>query len=227
MEQWGNKRAREYYEATFPSYGVRPKETDSSSMIETFIRNKYEFKRYVTPGSPIPPARVTPTSAIDASFPVVVPPPTVTSSTTGGPTTNAATRSATVSSSPARANGLTDPDPFGPLPTPSTLLHRQTSEDARFAPTVLPPNAPSSSGTIDPLEAALASVGSSHEKAEDNGNSSSTATISSSSQFKAMSRIQLECMLEQEITLRKEGQSKVSPSIVSGYRYSSRSLDIV
>ncbi len=208
MEQWGNKRAREYYEATFPSYGVRPKETDSSTMIETFIRNKYEFKRYVTPGSPVPPARVTPSSAIDASFPAVVPPPAVASSTAGVPATTT-----TVSSSPARANGLTDPDPFGPLPTPSSLLQRQTSEDARFAPTVLPPNAPSSSGTVDPLQAALASVGAAHEKAEDNGNSSTT-TISSSSQFKTMSRIQLECMLEQEITLRKEGQSKVSPSTV-------------
>jgi hypothetical protein len=55
MEEWGNGRANDYYEANVPSHVIRPKEGDSVRVVEKFIREKYEFKRYLA--SSIPPKR--------------------------------------------------------------------------------------------------------------------------------------------------------------------------
>lgn len=47
MEDWGNGRANEYYEANVPPQVPRPKEGDSVRTVEKFIRDKYEFKRFI------------------------------------------------------------------------------------------------------------------------------------------------------------------------------------
>jgi len=52
MEEWGNGRANEYYEANISPQVARPKEGDSVRVVEKFIRDKYEFKRYI--GKSIP-----------------------------------------------------------------------------------------------------------------------------------------------------------------------------
>ena len=46
MEEWGNGRANLYYEANMPSHVSRPQDGDSVRMIEKFIRDKYELKKY-------------------------------------------------------------------------------------------------------------------------------------------------------------------------------------
>lgn len=53
MEEWGNKRANEYFEANMPASVIRPKEGDPVRVVERFIRDKYEHRRYVA--SSIPP----------------------------------------------------------------------------------------------------------------------------------------------------------------------------
>lgn len=53
MEEWGNKRANEYYEANLPPTVIRPKEGDPVRVVERFIRDKYELKKYI--GKTIPP----------------------------------------------------------------------------------------------------------------------------------------------------------------------------
>lgn len=55
MEEWGNKRANDYYEANMPASVVRPKEGDAVRIVERFIRDKYEHKRYIA--SSVPPVR--------------------------------------------------------------------------------------------------------------------------------------------------------------------------
>ncbi len=53
MEQWGNARANAYYEANIPPHVYRPKEGDKVRDVERYIRDKYEFKRYIA--SSVPP----------------------------------------------------------------------------------------------------------------------------------------------------------------------------
>eukprot|EP01041_Mallomonas_annulata_P012799 gene12799-26983_t len=48
MEDWGNGRAKEYYEANLPRDYLRPKENDSVRVVERFIRDKYEHKKFVS-----------------------------------------------------------------------------------------------------------------------------------------------------------------------------------
>ena len=60
MEEWGNKRANEYYEANLPAHVVRPKEGDAVRVVERFIRDKYEHKRYM---GKIPPKNSEATAA--------------------------------------------------------------------------------------------------------------------------------------------------------------------
>ena len=55
VQEWGNKRAAEYYEYHLPD-GFRRPQGDSS--LEQFIRNKYEKKLYINKAGP-PPARAT------------------------------------------------------------------------------------------------------------------------------------------------------------------------
>lgn len=52
MEEWGNGRANELYEASVPSQVHRPKEGDSVRIVEKFIRDKYEHKRYMAKSIP-------------------------------------------------------------------------------------------------------------------------------------------------------------------------------
>jgi stromal membrane-associated protein len=54
MEEWGNGRANEYWEANVPPSVIRPKEGDPVRVVERFIRDKYEFKKYMA--KQLPPA---------------------------------------------------------------------------------------------------------------------------------------------------------------------------
>ena len=47
LEEWGNGRANEYFEANVPSNVVRPKDGDSVRVVEKYIRDKYEHKRFI------------------------------------------------------------------------------------------------------------------------------------------------------------------------------------
>jgi len=53
MEEWGNARANAYYEANLPPHVHKPKEGDTVRVVEKFIRDKYEHKRFIA--SSIPP----------------------------------------------------------------------------------------------------------------------------------------------------------------------------
>lgn len=55
MEEWGNGRANQYYESNTPEDVYRPKETDPVKIVEKFIRNKYEHKKYIAKS--VPPRR--------------------------------------------------------------------------------------------------------------------------------------------------------------------------
>lgn len=55
MEEWGNGRANEYWEANVPASVHRPKEGDSVRTVEKYIRDKYEHKRYIA--REMPPAK--------------------------------------------------------------------------------------------------------------------------------------------------------------------------
>lgn len=52
MEEWGNKRANEYFEANVPSRVRRPKEGDNVTVVERYIRDKYEFRKYIAKSLP-------------------------------------------------------------------------------------------------------------------------------------------------------------------------------
>lgn len=45
MRSWGNERANAYWEATLSPH-LKPKETDTAYVVEKFIRDKYEYKRF-------------------------------------------------------------------------------------------------------------------------------------------------------------------------------------
>lgn len=55
MEEWGNGRANEYYESNTPEDVYRPNESDPVKIVEKFIRNKYEHKKYISKS--VPPRR--------------------------------------------------------------------------------------------------------------------------------------------------------------------------
>jgi len=56
MEEWGNQRANEYFEGNAPANLIRPKEGDPVRVVEKFIRDKYEHKKYIS--KTLPPPRV-------------------------------------------------------------------------------------------------------------------------------------------------------------------------
>src|SRR5690349_10596690 len=56
MEEWGNGRANEYYEANVPPTVHRPKEGDPVRVVEKYIRDKYEHKKYMSKAG-VPPPR--------------------------------------------------------------------------------------------------------------------------------------------------------------------------
>lgn len=47
MEEWGNARANAYYEAKLPRDYQKPRENDPVRVVEKFIREKYEHKRFI------------------------------------------------------------------------------------------------------------------------------------------------------------------------------------
>ena len=47
MNKWGNKKARSYWEANVPDEVYIPDENDTVQVIERWIRDKYEHKKYV------------------------------------------------------------------------------------------------------------------------------------------------------------------------------------
>jgi hypothetical protein len=51
MEEWGNGKANTYYEANVPVSVIRPKEGDAVRVVERYIRDKYEHKKYI--GTPV------------------------------------------------------------------------------------------------------------------------------------------------------------------------------
>lgn len=53
VQEWGNRRAADYYEYHLPNGFKRP---HGDSSLEQFIRNKYEKKLYINKGGP-PPQR--------------------------------------------------------------------------------------------------------------------------------------------------------------------------
>eukprot|EP01035_Chromulina_nebulosa_P018718 gene18718-24479_t len=55
LEEWGNGRANEYYEANIPPHVTKPRDGDSVRVLEKFIRDKYEYKKYIA--KTIPPKR--------------------------------------------------------------------------------------------------------------------------------------------------------------------------
>ena len=52
MEEWGNARANAYYEANVPDNVYRPKEGDQVKVVEKYIRDKYEYKKYIAKNLP-------------------------------------------------------------------------------------------------------------------------------------------------------------------------------
>lgn len=60
MEQWGNARANSYWEANIPRGYAKPKENDAVRVVEKFIRDKYEHKRFVASSVPPPVDRSRP-----------------------------------------------------------------------------------------------------------------------------------------------------------------------
>ena len=54
MVEWGNERANAYYEAHIPSSVRIPREGDSVRDVEKFIRDKYQYKRFI---GDIPPPK--------------------------------------------------------------------------------------------------------------------------------------------------------------------------
>lgn len=72
MEEWGNKRANEYFEANVPVGVIRPKEGDPVRVVEKFIRDKYEHRRFVAASIPpksdsVPEAETTSSRNTEAS----------------------------------------------------------------------------------------------------------------------------------------------------------------
>lgn len=57
MEQWGNARANQYWEANLPSHVKKPCADDNVRIVERFIRDKYEHKKFVAASIPPPVAR--------------------------------------------------------------------------------------------------------------------------------------------------------------------------
>ena len=62
MEEWGNARANAYYEAKLPRDYPKPRENDPVRVVEKFIREKYEQKRFIADSIP-PPMNGAPVAA--------------------------------------------------------------------------------------------------------------------------------------------------------------------
>lgn len=120
MQRMGNSRARAIYEANLPADFRRP-QTDAA--LETFIRAKYEHKKYIAtdyvdPGPPEPVAiekmekKKSKPSSSGRSFELAAPPTSLISTTTTiTPTANSASLITTNHSKPSNSALLLDLDP--------------------------------------------------------------------------------------------------------------------
>lgn len=52
MEEWGNARANEYYESNLPPNYPKPKDGDPVRVVEKYIRDKYEHRRFLAAMKP-------------------------------------------------------------------------------------------------------------------------------------------------------------------------------
>ncbi|KAF7978976.1 hypothetical protein HWV62_44227 [Athelia sp. TMB] len=126
IEKWGNKRANMYWEAHLKSGHVPP-----DHKMESFIRSKYETRRWAQEGPP--PADP---SILDDSAPVSEPAPAQ------------APAQATTSTGFSRANATATP-PITRQPQPHQLLSTAISDQRRQVPPLTPPT-----GTPAPAAAA-------------------------------------------------------------------------
>eukprot|EP00613_Pedinella_sp_CCMP2098_P042819 CAMPEP_0171793728 /NCGR_PEP_ID=MMETSP0991-20121206/67706_1 /TAXON_ID=483369 /ORGANISM="non described non described, Strain CCMP2098" /LENGTH=421 /DNA_ID=CAMNT_0012404001 /DNA_START=94 /DNA_END=1359 /DNA_ORIENTATION=+ len=75
MEQWGNSRAKAYYEAEVPSHYQRPYDGAGVREVQRFIRDKYEHKRFVPQDGSVPSRSVKTRSSAPIATPAPPPPP--------------------------------------------------------------------------------------------------------------------------------------------------------
>lgn len=97
MEEWGNGRANEYFEAKVPASVIKPKEGDPVRVVERYIRDKYEHRRYVA--SSIPPKATVASEEAAEAAPAAAAPRRASTNTTAGTTASrpaARTSTATV-----------------------------------------------------------------------------------------------------------------------------------
>jgi stromal membrane-associated protein len=73
MEAWGNERARAYYEAEVPPSYNRPREGAGVREVQKWIRDKYEFKRFIPQDGSIPQKGQA--QAVQPKKPTPAPPP--------------------------------------------------------------------------------------------------------------------------------------------------------
>jgi len=153
MEEWGNQRANEYFEANIPPNFVRPKEGDPVRVVEKFIRDKYEHKKYMakTPPPPkgvsnVPSGTETPALDIDSDGRMNTPSPVPSGNVrfaSGSPAPVAPTRAAAVPTKPvAAAVNLLDFDAAPPTAIVGGFSGA-TIQQSPSVPDVAPPSIPS------------------------------------------------------------------------------------
>eukprot|EP00602_Paraphysomonas_sp_CaronLab_P000435 CAMPEP_0185018314 /NCGR_PEP_ID=MMETSP1103-20130426/1077_1 /TAXON_ID=36769 /ORGANISM="Paraphysomonas bandaiensis, Strain Caron Lab Isolate" /LENGTH=442 /DNA_ID=CAMNT_0027548081 /DNA_START=54 /DNA_END=1382 /DNA_ORIENTATION=+ len=125
MEEWGNARANAYYEAKLPPSVSKPRENDPVRVVERFIRDKYELKRYIADSIPpqingaAPVQAETSRAARPAAAPVAVKPaPT----TTSKPAQVAAPVQVARKEEPNLLDFMDDPMPAQPTTTPVSAV---------------------------------------------------------------------------------------------------------
>eukprot|EP01038_Epipyxis_sp_PR26KG_P005326 gene5326-7392_t len=129
MEEWGNERANQLYEANLPTNFVRPKEGDPVRVVEKFIREKYEQKKYM---SRTIPDRIVSQPAVEVA-PVVEERVKKPAKSSTGITKSAAPVSTATNNNPpiAPAASLID---FMDDPVPVATTSFPTTTQAPFAP---------------------------------------------------------------------------------------------
>jgi len=166
MEEWGNARANAYFEANVPSNVHRPKEGDAVRVVEKFIRDKYEFRRYVA--KTLPPAREN--QAPEDEKPVVEERPTrkaqmKNSNAVSRPAVPSNAAPSPVAPAPSLLDFMDDPVPVSTTPVPQVNVSRPASQPAGYdfsspltAPATAgfdaftPPNFSSQAGTPTPQD---------------------------------------------------------------------------
>lgn len=147
MEEWGNKRANEYYEANLPAHVVRPKEGDAVRVVERFIRDKYEHKRYIgkippkhselsTEPQQEPVPRKTTTAAVTQRTPTVTQKPSQAPAPVQAPSLLDFDEPVPAPIVPSASASSVPFDPFAPTPSGSHDFGVFTSAPAHAPPPV-------------------------------------------------------------------------------------------